>query len=48
MTVLIKGGTVVNADRSLRADRNSFNNPSDVQLLEPNTEFFKYFTGSGK
>lgn len=29
--------------RSIGAYRNSFNNPSDILLLEPNTEFFKYF-----
>jgi len=32
--------------RSLEAYRNTFNNPSDVLLLEPNTQFFKYFKGA--
>ena len=32
--------------RSLNAYRNTFNNPSDVLLVEPNTQFFKYFKGS--
>ncbi|NIV75098.1 MAG: protease modulator HflC, partial [Gammaproteobacteria bacterium] len=27
--------------RSLGAYRNTFNNPSDVLLVEPNTQFFK-------
>jgi membrane protease subunit HflC len=29
--------------RSLAAYRNTFNNPSDVLLIEPNSQFFKYF-----
>jgi len=29
--------------RSLGAYRNTFNSPSDVLLVEPNTQFFKYF-----
>jgi len=29
--------------RSLGAYRNTFTNPSDVLLVEPNTQFFKYF-----
>ncbi len=29
--------------RSLAAYRNTFNSPSDVLLIEPNTQFFKYF-----
>lgn len=33
--------------RSLGAYRNTFNNPSDVLLLEPSTQFFKYFRGAG-
>ena len=32
--------------RSLGAYRNTFSNPSDVLLMEPNTQFFKYFKGS--
>lgn len=32
--------------RSLGAYRNTFNNPSDVLLLEPSTQFFKYFKGA--
>ena len=32
--------------RSLGAYRNTFNSPSDVLLVEPNTQFFKYFKGS--
>ena len=28
--------------RSLQAYRNSFNSKSDVMVLEPNSEFFKY------
>ncbi|TFH51541.1 MAG: protease modulator HflC, partial [Lysobacterales bacterium] len=32
--------------RSLNAYRNSFNSPSDVLLVEPNTQFFKYFKGA--
>ena len=32
--------------RSLGAYRNTFNNPSDVLLVEPNTQFFKYFKGA--
>ncbi len=33
--------------RSLDAYRNTFSNPSDVLLLEPNTQFFRYFKDSG-
>lgn len=32
--------------RSLGAYRNTFNSPSDVLLVEPNTQFFKYFKGA--
>jgi len=32
--------------RSLNAYRNTFNNPRDVLLVEPNTQFFKYFKGA--
>ena len=32
--------------RSLEAYKNSFSNASDVLLLQPNTQFFKYFKGS--
>ena len=32
--------------RSLAAYRNTFNSPSDVLLIEPNTQFFKYFKSS--
>lgn len=32
--------------RSLGAYRNTFNNPSDVLLVEPNSQFFKYFKGA--
>ena len=32
--------------RSLAAYRNTFNDPSDVLLIEPNTQFFKYFKGA--
>jgi len=32
--------------RSLGAYRNTFNNPADVLLVEPNTQFFKYFKGA--
>ena len=32
--------------RSLGAYRKTFNSPSDVLLLEPNTQFFKYFKGA--
>ena len=32
--------------RSLGAYRNTFNNPSDVLLVEPTTQFFKYFKGA--
>jgi len=32
--------------RSLAAYRNTFNNPSDVLLVEPNSQFFKYFKGA--
>ena len=31
--------------RSLNAYKNTFSNPSDVLLLEPNTQFFRYFKG---
>lgn len=34
--------------RSLEAYRQSFRNRSDVLLLEPNSEFFKYLKSSGK
>ncbi len=34
--------------RSLEAYRASFNNRSDVLVLEPNSEFFKYLRSSGK
>ena len=34
--------------RSLGAYRNTFNKPSDVLLIEPNTQFFKYFKGAEK
>jgi modulator of FtsH protease HflC len=34
--------------RSLEAYRSSFNNRSDVLLLEPNSDFFKYLKGPGK
>ena len=33
--------------RSLDAYRNTFSNPADVLLLEPNTQFFRYFKDSG-
>ena len=33
--------------RSLDAYRNTFNNPADVLLIEPNTQFFRYFKDSG-
>ena len=33
--------------RSLGAYRNTFNNRSDVLVVEPNTQFFKYFKGAG-
>ena len=33
--------------RSLDAYRNTFSNPSDILLLEPNTQFFRYFKDSG-
>lgn len=33
--------------RSLEAYRNSFKNKSDVMVIEPNSEFFKYFKGAG-
>ncbi len=29
--------------RSLNSYKNTFNNPSDILLLEPNTQFFRYF-----
>ena len=29
--------------RSLEAYRQSFKNKSDVRVMDPNTEFFKYF-----
>jgi len=32
--------------RSLAAYRNTFNSPSDVLLIEPNTQFFKYFNSA--
>lgn len=31
--------------RSLEAYRTTFNNPSDILLLQPNSDFFKYFKG---
>lgn len=31
--------------RSLNAYKNTFSHPSDVLLLEPNTQFFRYFKG---
>lgn len=34
--------------RSLEAYRSSFNNRSDVLVLEPNSDFFKYLKGPGK
>ena len=34
--------------RSLEAYRQSFRNKSDVLVLEPNSEFFKYLKGAGK
>ena len=34
--------------RSLEAYRSSFKNRSDVLVLEPNSEFFKYLKGPGK
>jgi membrane protease subunit HflC len=34
--------------RSLEAYRNSFKNKSDVLVLEPNSEFFKYLKNSGR
>jgi len=34
--------------RSLEAYKSSFKNRSDVLLLEPNSEFFKYFRSGGK
>jgi membrane protease subunit HflC len=34
--------------RSLEAYRNSFKNKSDVMVIEPNSEFFKYLKGTGK
>ena len=34
--------------RSLEAYRSSFNNHSDVLVLEPNSDFFKYLKGPGK
>ena len=33
--------------RSLEAYRNSFKNKSDVFVLEPDSEFFKYLRNSG-
>ena len=33
--------------RSLDAYRKTFSNPSDILLLEPNTQFFRYFKDSG-
>ena len=32
--------------RSLAAYRNTFNSPSDVLVLDPSTQFFKYFKGT--
>lgn len=34
--------------RSLNAYRNTFNSRSDVLLVEPNTQFFKYFKGADR
>ncbi len=34
--------------RSLEAYRGSFRNKSDVLVVEPNSEFFKYLKSSGK
>ena len=34
--------------RSLEAYRSSFKNRSDVLVLEPNSEFFKYLKSPGK
>jgi membrane protease subunit HflC len=34
--------------RSLEAYRGSFRNKSDVLVIEPNSEFFKYLKSSGK
>jgi modulator of FtsH protease HflC len=34
--------------RSLEAYKSSFKNRGDVMVLEPNSEFFKYFRSSGK
>ncbi len=34
--------------RSLEAYRSSFKNRTDVLVLEPNSEFFKYLKGAGK
>jgi membrane protease subunit HflC len=34
--------------RSLEAYRGSFKNKSDVMVMEPNSEFFKYLKSSGK
>ncbi|HSQ03621.1 MAG TPA: protease modulator HflC [Burkholderiales bacterium] len=34
--------------RSLEAYKSSFKNKNDVMVLEPNSEFFKYFRSSGK
>lgn len=34
--------------RSLEAYRGSFKNKSDVMVIEPNSEFFKYLKSSGK
>ena len=33
--------------RSLNAYKNVFNNQSDVLVLDPNSEFFKYFKDAG-
>ena len=33
--------------RSLGAYRNTFNDPSDVLVMEPDSQFFKYFKGAG-
>jgi membrane protease subunit HflC len=33
--------------RSLNAYKNSFNNRSDVMVLQPDSEFFRYFNSKG-
>ena len=33
--------------RSLRAYRDSFNNKSDIMLIQPDSEFFQYFKKAG-